>query len=393
MNAPIAARAAAAQPPVARGDRARRPGLARRRGDRVRTVRPLDTGGLIAVTLVAAVWLLSLRAARPRAPYALGPWVPAAIGRATGLVCVAAVNPYLPGLACCSVARDAGHVASASSPPPRPGSGVARAHREAPRARRRHERGRRDRGRRPPRVAGVPFEIVRHVEERARTAPRPRGRALADARGPRARSSRRSGPTSSCSPTTQSCSAALERLLDMTDRRFRVAGLTSFYEHAFGCVPLAQHDADVVPEPAPPPPAAPGAARPSGCSTSSSPPSGLAADACRCCRCSRCWSSARPARSSTARRASARAGRRFTMYKFRTMPRDRGAARRARVRPGQRPARVGGRALPAPDAPGRAAAALERPQGRHVDRRAAPRAARVRRRCSRPTSRSGAGAC
>jgi lipopolysaccharide/colanic/teichoic acid biosynthesis glycosyltransferase len=26
----------------------------------------------------------------------------------------------------------------------------------------------------------------------------------------------------------------------MTDRRFRVAGLTSFYEHAFGCVPLEQ---------------------------------------------------------------------------------------------------------------------------------------------------------
>ena len=36
----------------------------------------------------------------------------------------------------------------------------------------------------------------------------------------------------------QSCSDAVERLLDMTDRRFRVAGLTSFFEHAFGCVPL-----------------------------------------------------------------------------------------------------------------------------------------------------------
>jgi exopolysaccharide biosynthesis polyprenyl glycosylphosphotransferase len=35
-----------------------------------------------------------------------------------------------------------------------------------------------------------------------------------------------------------SCTNAVERLLDMTDRRFRVAGLTSFYEHVFGCVPL-----------------------------------------------------------------------------------------------------------------------------------------------------------
>jgi exopolysaccharide biosynthesis polyprenyl glycosylphosphotransferase len=37
----------------------------------------------------------------------------------------------------------------------------------------------------------------------------------------------------------ESCTEALERLLDMTDRRFRVAGLTSFYEHVFGCVPLS----------------------------------------------------------------------------------------------------------------------------------------------------------
>jgi exopolysaccharide biosynthesis polyprenyl glycosylphosphotransferase len=37
----------------------------------------------------------------------------------------------------------------------------------------------------------------------------------------------------------QSCSDAVERLLEMTDRRFRVAGLTSFFEHVFGCVPLS----------------------------------------------------------------------------------------------------------------------------------------------------------
>jgi exopolysaccharide biosynthesis polyprenyl glycosylphosphotransferase len=37
----------------------------------------------------------------------------------------------------------------------------------------------------------------------------------------------------------QVCSDAVERLLDMTDRRFRVAGLTSFFEHVFGCVPLS----------------------------------------------------------------------------------------------------------------------------------------------------------
>jgi lipopolysaccharide/colanic/teichoic acid biosynthesis glycosyltransferase len=35
-------------------------------------------------------------------------------------------------------------------------------------------------------------------------------------------------------------SQALERLLDITDRRFHVVGLTSFYEYAFGCVPVSK---------------------------------------------------------------------------------------------------------------------------------------------------------
>ena len=38
----------------------------------------------------------------------------------------------------------------------------------------------------------------------------------------------------------QSSSAALDRLLEITDRRVRVAGLTSFYEYALGCVPVHQ---------------------------------------------------------------------------------------------------------------------------------------------------------
>ena len=85
----------------------------------------------------------------------------------------------------------------------------------------------------------APFEIVGAAE-------RGRGRpgAIARSRSPTPRtsrsSSRRSGRTSSCSPTTSRARSRIERLLDMTDRRFRVAGLTSFYEHAFGCVPLEQ---------------------------------------------------------------------------------------------------------------------------------------------------------
>jgi lipopolysaccharide/colanic/teichoic acid biosynthesis glycosyltransferase len=38
----------------------------------------------------------------------------------------------------------------------------------------------------------------------------------------------------------EACSSAVERLLDITDRRFRVIGLTSFYEYAFGSVPVRE---------------------------------------------------------------------------------------------------------------------------------------------------------
>ena len=57
--------------------------------------RPLDTGGLLAVTLAAAIWLICLHAASAGAPFTLGPRVPAAIGTLTGLVCVGAINPLM----------------------------------------------------------------------------------------------------------------------------------------------------------------------------------------------------------------------------------------------------------------------------------------------------------
>jgi hypothetical protein len=59
---------------------------------------PLDTGGLVAVSLAAALWLGTLRAAFAGVPYALGPGVPTLIGTATGLVGVAAINGHVPGL-------------------------------------------------------------------------------------------------------------------------------------------------------------------------------------------------------------------------------------------------------------------------------------------------------
>ena len=175
----------------------------------------------------------------------------------------------------------------------------------------------------------------------------------------------------------QSCSAALERLLDMTDRRFRVAGLTSFYEYAFGWLPLdhltpmwflsllhlrqrpgrrpSKRLFDVAV-------AAVGLLL-------TVPLLPLIAAARQ--------ADARPAHLP----ADARGRGRPALHDVQ-VPHDargRGAAGRARVRPGQRPARVRRRPVPAPHASRRAAAALERAQGRHVDRRPAARAPGVRR--------------
>ena len=55
---------------------------------------PVGAGGLPALALVTAIWLVCLRAAAADAPVALGARVPAAVGTLTGLVCVMAVNPW-----------------------------------------------------------------------------------------------------------------------------------------------------------------------------------------------------------------------------------------------------------------------------------------------------------
>ena len=194
---------------------------------------PLGAGGLVGVTAATAVWLISLRVASASAPLALGPWVPAAIGTTTGLVCVMAVNPYVAGLEL-SLASLFGmaigiflsvgtwetvlertaqrHVLVIGA------DAVAEIADAARRARR------------------VPFDILGTSGSPCTwpgTTPSSLGdlEALADVVDAQQ-------PDVIVLADNQSCSAALERLLDMTDRRFRVAGLTSFYEYAFGWLPL-----------------------------------------------------------------------------------------------------------------------------------------------------------
>ena len=193
---------------------------------------PLDAGGLLAVTVAAGVWLISLRAAAASAPFALGPRVPAAIGAFIGLVCVGALNPLLEGLRLpldALLAMTLGVFLSGAvwdSVLERVarrrvlviGSGalediVAAASRD-----RWH-----------------PFDVVDAASAPRDEAGLPSAGTLIDL----AAVVEAQQPDYIVLTEDESCTDALERLLDMTDRRFRVAGLTSFYEHAFGCVPLS----------------------------------------------------------------------------------------------------------------------------------------------------------
>ena len=195
----------------------------------------LGTGGLLAVTLAAVIWLVNLHAANGKSPYALGPWVPAAMGATTGLVCVAALNPHLPAMRFSLGALFAMYCGVLLS------SGTWGWVLE------------RTTKRRVLVVGTTALTQITAATRRGRSAPfEILGAAGEDPAGPDAGALSLSDvddlaavvaaqrPDVIVLTDDQSCSLALEQLLDMTDRRFRVAGLTSFYEHAFGCVPLEQ---------------------------------------------------------------------------------------------------------------------------------------------------------
>jgi exopolysaccharide biosynthesis polyprenyl glycosylphosphotransferase len=193
-------------------------------------VRPLDTGGLLAVTLAAAIWLMSLRAASAGAPFTLGPRVPAAIGAFTGLVCVGAVNPLIADLRLPLTAL-LGMALGVFLSTATWDSVLERTARR--------------------RVLVVGSDAVEDIVTAASHLPRQLEIVDAAVRPAGNRAMPSAATLSDLAAVVEaqrpdyivltddeSCTEALERLLDMTDRRFRVASLTSFYEHVFGCVPL-----------------------------------------------------------------------------------------------------------------------------------------------------------
>ena len=193
--------------------------------------RPVHLTDALAATVAAAVWLVCLRAASARSPYTLGPWTPASMGALTGLICVAALNPHLPGLRLSlptllamtvgvflsvgvwdavlerTVRRRVLVIGATAA------ADIAQAAAADPR---------------------TPFEVID-----AQTTPESPMHSLAalDQLAVVVESQR---PDVIVLSDDQFCSKALERLLDMTERRFRVAGLTTFYEYAFGRVPVRQ---------------------------------------------------------------------------------------------------------------------------------------------------------
>jgi exopolysaccharide biosynthesis polyprenyl glycosylphosphotransferase len=193
--------------------------------------RPLDARGLLAVTMAAAIWLISLRAAAAAAPFALGPRVPTAVGALTGLVWVAAINPLiadlrLPLTALLGMALGVFLSAAAWD------SVLERI------ARRRvlviGSSAVEDIATAASRNLGLSLEVVDVALGREGEAAMPSAGTLSDL----AAVVEAQRPDYIVLTDPESSADAVERLLDMTDRRFRVAGLTSFYEHVFGCVPL-----------------------------------------------------------------------------------------------------------------------------------------------------------
>jgi exopolysaccharide biosynthesis polyprenyl glycosylphosphotransferase len=186
--------------------------------------RPLELAGLAATAVLAAVWIANLRAAAAGIPYALGPWVPALIGTTTGLICAAAVNPHLPGahLSALTLAAAAFGVFASI--------GVWECVIERTLGRRR--------------VLVVGSSEVAEVAAAAR-----RGRGMAfEVLGDEPEPAAMAGLTQIVTihrpdlivlADDQTSPAALDRLLEIAHGRFRVAGLTSFYEYALGCVPLS----------------------------------------------------------------------------------------------------------------------------------------------------------
>ena len=200
--------------------------------------RSFSGSGIAEITLLAAVWSLTLRSAFAAGRGTIGPGLSAAIGSATGLLVVAAIDPWWPGLqlghevllwmgagvfATAVVwewgvrQTSAGRTSVLVVGTDDLASGLAEEMRRAPRSGfelvGRIGPGRASDPAGVPRLGGL-AELASVVD-----AQRPDIVVLTDER---------------------TYAATVDKLLDVSGAGFRVAGLATFFEYAFGRVPLPQ---------------------------------------------------------------------------------------------------------------------------------------------------------
>ena len=191
--------------------------------------------GFLTVTVLAAAWIVAFRSAFAAGHYTVDSTITVAIGSVTGLVLASALNAWVPGLGLTApgllatavaifglvsiwewLVRRTGvtrwRVLVVGSP------GIADALAEEVRRTR------------------VPFDVVGAVGNAA--APSSEGIPLLGAVAELPAIVEAGRPELIVLADGPECDEAVERLLELPRRRFRVVGLSSFYEWAFGRVPV-----------------------------------------------------------------------------------------------------------------------------------------------------------
>lgn len=191
------------------------------------THRPLTVAGMLGVCIAALVWTATLQSAFAAVELSLGVAVPAIVGTGTGLVLVAAINPWVPGLDVSLPAllgMGVGVFASAAIWESAVASVASK--------RRVLVIGARALG-------DIAAEACRIRRARFELLAPPAAESTSDPLADLAAVIRAQRPSVIVLADEPDASDVLDRLLDMPHARFRLAGLTGFYEYAFGRVPLS----------------------------------------------------------------------------------------------------------------------------------------------------------
>jgi exopolysaccharide biosynthesis polyprenyl glycosylphosphotransferase len=199
--------------------------------------RPVTGAGLAAITILAAIWTAAIRSAYAGAQCTVGTVLSAAVGTFTGLIAVAAIDPWLPGLQLGPAALlgiTAGVWASAATWEwfvQHTSAGRRRVlivGTEELAAAVAEEVGR---------AHASPFTLVGRIDAEEPTAA-PGDVVCRGGLGELAEVVEAQQPDIVVLTDERTYGDVVDRLLDIAGAGFRVVGLASFFEYAFGRVPL-----------------------------------------------------------------------------------------------------------------------------------------------------------